>query len=144
VAMLDRRKLAGPLCALAVSFAVVLVIGAFAGHPPAARGVRLTISLVAAPPASTGSFGDRLVSVLGVSSLERVASGRLNAAGMLSLGVAAGSYLVCANPPGGWMIARPGEHVLAGWICAAKAVGASPAHVTLYLARQGPRRAGKQ
>ena len=163
--MLDRRKLAATLFALAAGFVAVLIIGAFTGHgsttsgsahqatpsPPASTGasptatrgpaVKLTVRAVAQGSAASGVVGSQ-VKVLQNGTLTSVAEGHLNSALEWAANVPAGQYQVCINPPG-WASAVRNTQPLGPWICSAADVRAAPQRVTFRLTLQFPQAAGQ-
>jgi hypothetical protein len=162
--MLDRRKLAAPLFAQAAAFVAVLVIGGFTGHsptkaaPPSGSGQTAGPSVTAtASPSAASSKGAALkltvrviktgdglplpgskVNVLQNDTLASVMTGTLNSALEFAANVPAGQYEVCINPPIGWESRVRATPELAGWICSAADLRASPELVTFRLTSQVP------
>jgi len=160
--MLDRRRLAAPLCAQAAAFVAVLVIGGFTGHssPKAApsSGSGQTAGPTATASASSASSkgaalkltvrvtkdGEGLplpgsqVTVLQDGTLASVTTGTLNSALEFAANVPAGQYQVCINPPIGWDSRIRTTHVLADWICSPADLRTSPQLVTFSLTSQVP------
>jgi len=160
--MLDRRRLAAPLCAQAAAFVAVLVIGGFTSHssPKAApsSGSGQTAGPTATASASSASSkgaalkltvrvtkdGEGLplpgsqVTVLQDGTLASVTTGTLNSALEFAANVPAGQYQVCINPPIGWDSRIRTTHVLADWICSPADLRTSPQLVTFSLTSQVP------
>jgi len=160
--MLDRRRLAAPLCAQAAAFVAVLVIGGFTSHssPKAApsSGSGQTAGPTATASASSASSkgaalkltvrvtkdGEGLplpgsqVTVLQDGTLASVTTGTLNSALEFAANVPAGQYQVCINPPIGWDSRISTTHVLADWICSPADLRTSPQLVTFRLTSQVP------
>ena len=133
--MLDRRRLAATASALAVSFAAVLAIGAFAGGSSDQATVRPATLTISATPTRIDHVRSRPVSVLRIPSLTPAASGDLNRAGRLQVSVTAGTYLVCVSPPSGWRATGPTVIMLPHWACLRSVLRTGPAKVAFTLSQ---------
>ena len=160
---LDRRKLAAPVAAQAVAFAVVLVIGIFTGHTTktpapgpthsASPGARASTP-AAGPSSPAAAKGEGGGGKLTVTVAEQTAGG-LSVAGSQVQVLRDGTSVVIASgilntarqfamnlPPGkyevcvnpvGWISVGPGTHLIHGFICSAATVGSAPQSVTFHV-----------
>lgn len=152
----DRRKLAAPVVAQAVSFAAVLVIGALTVTSP--RSVHVPPPVVhpsVSPAAAVPGFvlvvratvndvalAGRRVTVLGDGTLSSAASGVLNGAGVFSARVPADSYQVCLSVPAGLEVVGAGSASgLPGWTCSAVRMQAGTGTVAFPLIPKTVRKA---
>jgi 2-keto-4-pentenoate hydratase/2-oxohepta-3-ene-1,7-dioic acid hydratase in catechol pathway len=150
VAVPERRKFAAPVLAQAASFVVVLVIGGFTGHSPAAGPPGPTrasstppSSTPSAPPgvkqhqsgltvevplsAATGGISVQIpVRVLNATTMASEASGSLSRNVQdtelsMNAPLPAGTYQVCAQP-NPLRFTDKNTGVLPGWVCQAATV----------------------
>jgi len=173
VVMLDRRKLAATLFALAAAFVAVLIIGGFTGHasatsgstqqatprPPATTGAGPAASTGTSPAATRGPAIKLTVrAVARGSAASTVVGSKVNVLQNGTLTSVAEGHLNsalewAANVPAGqyqvcinppgWASAVRNTQPLGPWICSAADVRAAPQRVTFRLTLQFPQAAGQ-